>query len=99
MKKIIDYWKTWHSAILVLVFFVFAGMWVVALADDVKQQAKEIDKINLWRVNQLLWNLEDRHNCYSEEECLKKMSRSEAAESDKVLYRKLSEERKGLESK
>ena len=93
-KRITDYIQDWHKAILAILFFVVLGSQFLALAGNVKQQEKEIIKINLWRINQLVFELEDRYKCYSEPDCLKVMS-----ESDKLLYRKLIEERKDLENK
>ena len=94
-KKSINYYITaWHKAVLAIIFFVVLGSQFLALAGNVKQQAQEITKINLWRINQLVFELEDRYKCYSEPDCLKVMS-----ESDKLLYRKLIEERKDLEKK
>ena len=43
-KSISDYLTNWHKAIIALVFFISAGIWVMALAGEVKQNSKDIEQ-------------------------------------------------------
>ena len=71
-KSISDYITNWHKAIIALIFFISAGVWFVALAGEVKQHTQEIEKINIWRLNEKIWYLEDVYNC-EEVKCRDKM--------------------------
>ena len=62
-KSISDYITNWHKTIIALIFFVTAGIWDMARAGEGKENSQEIEKINLWRLNEKIWVLEDTYKC------------------------------------
>lgn len=90
--NVFDYLTTWHKSLLALIFFGIAIAYGISLADNVQSNQYEIQKINLWRQNQLIWQMQDAYKCYTEESCLAKMSGP-----DRTQYRELLEKRKEMQ--
>ena len=100
-KKFIDYWNNWYAAAGVLIFFVLAGVWVMALAGDVKQTKQRVDEIELNQLNSIINDYITTYKCYPSETCILKIKNEEERKLfEKVLNDKnklLKEFKKGVD--
>lgn len=88
-KSISDYLTSWHKAILALIFFVTIGIWVVALAGDVKQTKQRVDEIELNQINDVINGYVASYKCYPAETCLLKIKNEEERKMfERVLHDK-----------
>ena len=101
-KKSINYYITaWHKAVLAILFFVIAGVWVMALAGDVKQTKQRVDEIELNQLNSIINDYITTYKCYPSETCILKIKNEEERKLfEKVLNDKnklLKEFKKGVD--
>ena len=100
-KSISDYLKSWYAAAIALLFFISAGVWVMALAGEVKQTKQRVDEIELNQLNSIINDYITTYKCYPSETCILKIKNEEERKLfEKVLNDKnklLKEFKKGVD--